>query len=183
MNINLILMKVFCSSFYSLNIFLNLLFISKITIKKSVIYFIFISGINRIADEKKNAGNDHYKAQNYTEALRLYSDAITLCPESAAYYGNRAACLIMLGDYKGALSDSRRAIELDEKFEKGYVRAAKCCLSLGDIVGAEVMVKKWAEIDPKSVVLKGTEQQCKQLRLLREKAFQCYEKGDYRTAG
>lgn len=89
----------------------------------------------------------------------------------------------MLGDYKGALNDSRKAIELDDKFEKGYVRAAKCCLSLGDIVGAEVIVKKWADIDPKSVVLKGTEQQCKQLRLLREKAFQCYENGDYRTAG
>jgi len=135
-----------------------------------------------IAEEKKNAGNEQYKAQNYQAALRLYSDAIALCPEASAYYGNRAACYMMLGDYKAALRDSRQAILIDEKFEKGYVRVAKCCIALGDIVGAEQTIKRLHEIDANSTALKTEEQQCKQLRALEQKAAQCFEKNDYRTA-
>jgi len=135
-----------------------------------------------IAEEKKNAGNEQYKAQNYQAALRLYSDAIALCPESSAFYGNRAACNMMLGDYKAALKDSRQAISIDDRFEKGYVRMAKCCLALGDIVGAEQTIKRLEEIDPNSTALKLEAQQCKQLRLLEQKANQCFTKKDYRTA-
>lgn len=56
--------------------------------------FILISFFS-IAEEKKNAGNENYKAQNYKLALRLYSDAIAICPDTPAYYGNRAACYMM----------------------------------------------------------------------------------------
>lgn len=42
------------------------------------------------AENKKNAGNDAYKARNYPNALHLYSEAIKLCPENAAYYGSYA---------------------------------------------------------------------------------------------
>lgn len=146
-----------------------------------VIYLRFC--IFSIAEEKKNEGNDYYKTQNYPAALRLYSDAITLCPDTASFYGNRAACHMMLGNYKSALNDSRQAIALDDKFEKGYVRITKCCLALGDIVGAEQTIKTLLEIDPKNISLKGEAQQCKQLRSLQEKASQCFEKNDYRTAG
>lgn len=90
---------------------------------------------------------------------------------------------MMMGDYKAALSDSRKAIAFDGKFEKCYVRAAKCCLTLGDIVATEQIIKKWNEIEPNSSALKSTEQQCAQLRLVGEKALQCYDKRDYRTAG
>lgn len=113
----------------------------------------------------------------------MYSDAITLCPESAAFLGNRSACYMMLGDYKAALNDCRQAIALDEKFEKCYVRAAKCCLTLGDIVATEQIIKKWNEIEPNSTAFKSTDQQCAQLRQVGEKALQSYDKQDYRTAG
>jgi len=135
-----------------------------------------------IAEEKKNEGNDHYKAQNYHAALRLYSDAITLCPDTAAFYGNRAACHMMLGDYKAALNDSRQAISIDSKFEKGYVRMAKCCLSLGDMVGVEQAINKLMEVDAKNTSLRAESEQIKLLRSLDEKALQCFEKADYRTA-
>lgn len=138
---------------------------------------------SRIAEEKKNEGNNYYKVQNYQAALRSYTDAINLCPETASFYGNRAACQMMLGNYKAALNDSRQAVTLDDKFEKGYVRIVKCCLAMGDIINAEQTIKRLLEIDPKNTSLKMEEQQCKQLRLLGEKAQQCYEKNDYRTAG
>lgn len=90
---------------------------------------------------------------------------------------------MMLANYKAALNDSRHAVSLDDKFEKGYVRIVKCCLAMGDIVTAELTIKALLEIDPKNTSLKMEEQQCKQLRQFGEKAQQCCEKNDYRTAG
>lgn len=135
-----------------------------------------------IAEEKKNEGNEHYKAQNYKQALRLYSDAIAICPETPAYYGNRAACYMMLGDFKSALADSRHSIFLDSKFEKSYIRIVKCCLALGDIVGCEQAVKKLLENDPKNMAVNVELENCKQLRALEEKAFSSYKNKDFRTA-
>ena len=136
-----------------------------------------------MAENKKNAGNDQYKAQNYQSALHLYNEAITLCPDNAAYYGNRSACLMMMGDYKGALRDSRDAVSFDDKFAKGYDRIIKCCLALGDIVGAEQSIKKLAELGSNNDICNKYEEQCKQLRSFDEKITQSYEKKDFRTAG
>lgn len=115
--------------------------------------------------------------------MHLYTEAIKLCPDNPAYYGNRSACLMMMGDYKGALRDSRDAIAIDDKFEKGYDRIIKCCLSLGDIVGAEQMIKKLVEIGSNNDICNRYEEQCKQLRSFGEKVAQSYEKKDYRTTG
>lgn len=88
---------------------------------------------------------------------------------------------MMLANYKEALSDARKSIQLDPKFEKGYLRVAKCCLLLGDLVQTEQNIKRFLEIDPKNTALKGEIQNLKQLRTFEEKANQCYEKHDYRT--
>lgn len=106
-----------------------------------------------------------------------------MCPDNAAYYGNRSACLMMMGDYKGALKDCRDAIQIDDKFAKGYDRIIKCCLSLGDVVGAEQAIKKLSEIGSNNDICNKYEEQCKQLRGIGEKVGQCYERKDFRTAG
>lgn len=144
-----------------------------------IFFFIYHSSI---AEEKKNAGNENYKAQNYKLALRLYSDAIAICPETPSYYGNRAACYMMLGDFKSALADSRQSIELDNKFEKSYIRIVKCCLALGDIVGCEQAIKKILETETLNAAVNVELGNCKQLRALEEKAFSSYKQKDYRTA-
>lgn len=136
----------------------------------------------RVAEEKKNQGNNEYKAQNYNAALRLYSDAISLCPESPAYYGNRAACQMMLGNFRAALQDAKTAVRLDDKFEKGYVRIVKCNIALGDLMGCEQAVKRLRELDARADIhLKPELLQLAQLRDLEQKAMACYEKDDFRT--
>ncbi|XP_017855097.1 dnaJ homolog subfamily C member 7 isoform X2 [Drosophila busckii] len=135
----------------------------------------------RIAEEKKKLGNDQYKAQNYQNALKLYSDAISLCPDSAAYYGNRAACYMMLLNYKSALTDARHAIRLDPAFEKAYVRVAKCCLALGDIIGAEQAVKCVAELNSQSTALKSEHEQVLKLRQLENTIQSNYDTQAYRN--
>lgn len=139
-------------------------------------YFCF-----RIAEERKNEGNNQYKAQNYRVALDMYSDAISLCPENASYYGNRAACHMMLADYKAALNDARQAVLVDPTFSKGYIRIAKCCMTLGDLIGTEQAIKRFLELDPTNLALRQEIQNLKVLRELEEKANASYQKQDYRT--
>lgn len=161
----------------------GVLFITKIINLLFNIFFLFLISYppTRIAEEKKNAGNNEYKARNYRTALKLYSDAITLCPSVPSYYGNRAACYLMLGECKAAIADSKKSISLDDKFEKGYVRIAKCLIMLGDIVGAEQIIKKYQTIVPKSTALNLEIQNCKTLRDLQDKGNASYEKKDFRT--
>ena len=85
------------------------------------------------------------------EALSKYSEAIDLCPECPAYYGNRAACHMMLSQYQKALEDAKTAVNLDSNFVKGYVRIAKCCVALGEIPSAK-QVKIWHDLFHVSIV-------------------------------
>ncbi len=75
-----------------------------------------------------------------------------LCPDCPAFYGNRAACHMMLGQFVQALEDARRSVQLDHSFVKGYVRIAKCCVFLGDVNSARqvnhifMYIEKWSKI-------------------------------------
>ncbi|XP_018787685.1 PREDICTED: dnaJ homolog subfamily C member 7 isoform X2 [Bactrocera latifrons] len=134
-----------------------------------------------IAEEKKKLGNDQYKAENYHAALKLYSDAIQLCPDFAAYYGNRSACYMMLSNYINALSDARQAVRLDPKFDKAYARIAKCCLIMGDMIGSEQAIKKVLELDSQSNAVKVEQQGMKQLRQLEKTIQTNYDSKAYRN--
>lgn len=134
-----------------------------------------------LAEEKKNAGNELYKLKQYSGALQLYSEAINLCPDSPAYYGNRAATYMMLGDYRAALRDAKQSVQIDASFEKGYMRIAKCSLLMGDLIATEQAIKKFLELDPPNQALRPELISLKQLRDLNEKAVNCYDKQDYRT--
>ena len=57
------------------------------------------------AEAAKDLGNTQYKAAQYDAALLSYGKAIELCPEVAAYYGNRAAAALMKRQYKLAVRD------------------------------------------------------------------------------
>jgi hypothetical protein len=42
-----------------------------------------------------------------------------LCPQCVAFYGNRSACYLMLGQPRQALEDAKTATTLDPTFTKG----------------------------------------------------------------
>ena len=88
---------------------------------------------------------------------------------------------MMLANYREALRDAKLSIQIDPKFEKGYLRVAKCCILLGDLVQTEQNIKRFLEIDATNTALKGEIQSLKQLRTSEEKANECYAKQDYRT--
>jgi tetratricopeptide (TPR) repeat protein len=86
-----------------------------------------------LADKKNVSGCAEYKAKRYEKALKLYSEAIALCPKNVKYFVNRSACYIAMENFKLALADALKAIEVDPSYWKGYSRAVNCLLSLGDI--------------------------------------------------
>merc|ERR1712059_112771 len=100
----------------------------------------------RLAEEKKEEGNQLYKLKSYRGALVKYSEAIDLCPQCASFYGNRSACYLMLGQPRQALEDAKTSTSLDASFEKGWTRLARCCVLLGDTVSARQALTKLGEL-------------------------------------
>jgi DnaJ family protein C protein 7 len=95
-----------------------------------------MSNAKKLAELKRERGKHLFMIKQYQQAIHLYTEAIELCPDSSVYYGNRAACYIMLYQYRAALEDARKAVTLDSSFVKGYIRIAKCSLALGDLIAA-----------------------------------------------
>lgn len=132
-----------------------------------------------LAEEKKDSGNYLYKFKNYKGALAMYDEAIKLCPENAAYYGNRSACYMMLCMYKKALEDAQKAVSLDPTFTKGYIRAAKCCIALGDLLNGEQAVRRATELGGVECV-SGELRALETLKRLHEDAQRALDANDYR---
>jgi len=133
-----------------------------------------------IAALKKNEGNKYYSAEDYTEALKLYSEAIFLDPKCAAYYGNRAAAYMMKKDYVKALEDARHAISLDSRFVKAHIRAAKCYLATGQTNNALQSLHQARELEPKSKVTLEELKKVQAMADIESQSASAYESGDYR---
>merc|ERR1739838_698748 len=135
-----------------------------------------------LAERKKNEGNELYKAKDYREALKLYAEAIKLCPDCAAYYSNRSACYMMLGKYHDALNDAREAVRLDSTFVKGYIRVAKCNIALGDATAALSVLRQATEFEPSNRIVRDEINNGQALIRCQEEVTKAAEKQDYRTA-
>lgn len=75
-----------------------------------------------LAVQANNEGNTKYKAHDFVEALKYYSDAIKRDPNTAKYFSNRAATYIKLMSLNEALSDCEKALELDPNFLRAHQR-------------------------------------------------------------
>lgn len=90
---------------------------------------------------KNKEGGIAFMSKDYTKALKLYSEAIKLCPKNATFLTNRSACLIEMKRFREALEDSLNAIKADNSYWKGYSRAINVYLLFGDTHNAEKLIK------------------------------------------
>lgn len=79
------------------------------------------------ADSAKCKGNEFFKISDFRKALDEYTLGLRTCPlnyeqERSILYCNRSACKMKLGLTKAALEDCDKAIELNDKYVKAYVR-------------------------------------------------------------
>ncbi|XP_057803998.1 outer envelope protein 64, mitochondrial [Salvia miltiorrhiza] len=74
------------------------------------------------AELLKEKGNAAYKEKQWNKAVSFYTEAIKLNDANATYYSNRAAAYLELGCYQQAEEDCSKAISLDKKYVKAYLR-------------------------------------------------------------
>jgi len=73
-------------------------------------------------ESAKNAGNDAFKAGNYAEAIKCFTQALELEPDNTAYLSNRSAAFLKAEDYTNALEDGKKCVQLKPDWGKGYSR-------------------------------------------------------------
>ncbi|KAI9340694.1 serine/threonine-protein phosphatase 5 [Zopfochytrium polystomum] len=88
------------------------------------------------AEAAKERANKLFAAKQYTEAIDLYTEAISYDPKNPAYYSNRAFAYIRSEFYGAAIQDAESAISLDPKYIKAYYRRAVGHMAMGKLKDA-----------------------------------------------
>ncbi|XP_013779435.1 dnaJ homolog subfamily C member 7-like isoform X2 [Limulus polyphemus] len=134
---------------------------------------------SKLAERKNEEGNFFYKDKKYREALSMYKSAIELCPNSSAYHGNKASCLMMLGQYEKALEDVYQALQLDKHYAKGYLQEVRCHIALGDVSSASSSLQRIQELYPDHPSLSEEKKHLSQLKFFIEEGRKAYKKKDF----
>ena len=64
----------------------------------------------RDADAKKLEGNAAYKAKDFPNAIRLYSEAVDMNPKEPTFYTNLAAVYFEMGEYDNVIEQCDKVI-------------------------------------------------------------------------
>ncbi|KAK2571952.1 E3 ubiquitin-protein ligase CHIP [Acropora cervicornis] len=72
------------------------------------------------ATELKEQGNRLFNGRHFDDAAQCYTKAITKNPTIPTFFTNRALCHLKLKKWTQAVSDCRRAIELDTNLVKAH---------------------------------------------------------------
>ncbi|XP_059290441.1 outer envelope protein 64, chloroplastic isoform X1 [Lycium ferocissimum] len=83
------------------------------------------------AEMAKEKGNQAFKEKQWQKAIGFYTEAIKLNGNSATYFSNRAAAQLEMRNFLQAEADSSKAIDLDKKNVKAYLRRGTAREMLG----------------------------------------------------
>ena len=73
-----------------------------------------------IAEIENLKANELYRTGKFSEALKVYEEAIKRNPKLPKYYTNRAQCNIKLMEFNQAIKDCETAIKIEPKTIKAY---------------------------------------------------------------
>ena len=113
------------------------------------------------AEQLKVKGNELMQDNKIKEALGYYTKAIELDSNNHLYFANRAAAHLKLQDYHSAVVDSERAIIINEKYAKAYVRLGTASYYLNNFTRAQEAYNKALELEPENEQYKEYLQQTK----------------------
>ncbi|XP_039181065.1 serine/threonine-protein phosphatase 5 [Crotalus tigris] len=122
------------------------------------------------AEALKTQANDYFKAKDYENAVKYYSQAIELNPTNAIYYANRSLAYLRTECYGYALADATKSIDLDKKYIKGYYRRATSNMALGKFKAALRDYETVVQVKPNDKDAKMKYQECH--KIVKQKAFE-----------
>ncbi|KAK3730414.1 hypothetical protein RRG08_034737 [Elysia crispata] len=92
-------------------------------------------------------GNEMAQVDQYTAAIQLFTEAISLDPTDFRFFGNRSYCFDRIEQYEKALRDAEKAIKLDKDWPKGYFRKGRALAGLKKFGDAEKSFMQVLKLD------------------------------------
>jgi tetratricopeptide (TPR) repeat protein len=117
----------------------------------------------------KDLGNEALIAGHYTDAIHLYSTALSHLPNNAIILSNRALAYIKIENYGLAIQDASRAVEVDPTYPKGYYRRGTAEFALGRAKAARKDFRNVCKLKPKDRDARAKLSACD--KAVREAAF------------
>eukprot|EP00953_Heterococcus_sp_UTEX-ZZ885_P033088 17240-Heterococcus_DN1.PRE.1 len=96
----------------------------------------------------KDAGNAHFQAKRFEEALECYTRALALAPHNHLLWSNSSMARAALNQWFESEADAARAVQLVPGFVKGYYRVAKAQLEQGKCEQAIASAAAGLALDP-----------------------------------
>ncbi|KAJ3829954.1 phosphoprotein phosphatase [Lentinula raphanica] len=106
------------------------------------------------AAKLKAQANQAFTSHDFTNAARLYSEAIEKNPNEPTLWCNRAYARMKLEEFGYAISDASQAIKLDPKYAKAYYRRGTCYLQTLNHQKSISDFKKVLALEPKNDIVR-----------------------------
>ncbi|KAA8535402.1 hypothetical protein F0562_030405 [Nyssa sinensis] len=115
------------------------------------------------ANDAKLEGNKLFADGQYEEALLKYELALQVAPDMPSSteirsicHSNRGTCFVKLGQYKDAITECSKALELNPKYLKALLRRGEAHEKLENFEEAIADMKKILELDESNVQARRT---------------------------
>ncbi|KAF3568137.1 hypothetical protein DY000_02015277 [Brassica cretica] len=104
--------------------------------------------IDSMASELAEKAKEAFLEDDFDVAVDLYSRAIDLDPNCAAFFADRAQANIKILNFTEAVADANKAIELEPTLSKAYLRKGTACMKLEEYSTAKAALQKGASVAP-----------------------------------
>ena len=103
-----------------------------------------------MAEKAKAEGNEAFQNKEYDLAIAAFSRAIESDPTNHVLYSNRSGAHAAKGEYKEALLDANKCINLNDGWAKGHSRRGAAYFGLKNWPQAQAAYERGLELDPSS---------------------------------
>jgi len=106
------------------------------------------------SDELKAKGNAAFSAGQFEDAIKHFTDAISVDPSNHVLYSNRSASYASLSKFEEALTDAQKVVDLKPEWPKGHSRVGAALHGLRRWKDAIAAYEAGLKLDPSNAQMK-----------------------------